>query len=1718
MIIDTLGVPAARKKLAELELSLLHLQQNVEIPNIQLVAHPLIQQAIKNASAEGSRPSISFLPDARVIEDMVAMNAIQATTVVWRQQIKQVTEKDRDPLVGTANQEINFWLNLDQVLADVERQLRGEAIALTFEVLAAGKRLGVNSAMIMQDTGFRDARDKVKSYSMLMRDFPLNELLSAPSLEKAADAVDQIFEHINRRLRAVPYPVARAIPLAEAITKDIETQIYALLRGRKLMHLNFQMFSELVHETHKVFSSYDNKIRDFVTTARDVLRKRSEKFLVVKVSAAHTSLQERLAYLRQFRHGHEQLSSTIVSILGTDPRFLVANTAMVDKSGDLNAVQEIHAAYNMIRDIDVLDVTPEGTETWVNAEQEYDDRIARVESTIIGILRSRLDAATSANEMFRVFSTFNALFVRPKIRGAVQEYQNQLIEGVKSDLSRLQDKFRHNYSNSDAFLMNTLRDIPPVSGHIIWARQINRQLDSYMEKVETVLGDGWHLYAEGQKLHLESSSFRKKLDTRPIFDSWFKETNANENAIKGAIFLVQRKRANGNKLELTINFDKKAIDLFKEVRNLHHLGFSIPHLINTAAKTAKQVYPHAMRIIDSNTVMQSTYDRSDSLGGMVMLTANFHNEVQVKLKDVSLLTWDYFKEESSRSRRSAQVVAEWSNAVSILQSKVDILSDANHKIESAISSCESCSYSSETFRTHLESLQTVVDQLILEGYTNLGTWVESLNRRLERIFTERARSAAQVWSIRFQAGAGFPSDRQGSVEDSSSPNFPDFDDLKHEIVLKNQVIVLEPPLEFARARWHSQLSSWLRIVSHLPRLRFDHYEMGAQRGDRTFSDTFAKIAYSIAVPELLDAHSAIRTAIDAVNTYVTTWLQFQALWDLRPQQLWDLLGEDLAKWLQMLTEIRKTRFTFDTSDSIKRFGSLIINYEQVQARVNAKYDSWQKDVLVKFAQHLGNHMHETYAAINKSRRDLETQTLDSSTTASAVVFITSVQDCRRSMPSWEAELKQFKLGQATLQRQRFQLDPDWLYVERVEDEWAALIEIYNRKDKLVSDQLNALCAKITAEDQTLHSRIMNSLADWNQQKPLAGDIAPEAAMTTLRMFDQRFAHHRNELGLIKLAQEALELPTNSETNLEVIVEEVQDLMSVWSAVHTIWAQLNDLKELLWSSVVPRKLRSTLEALNTTTKEMPGRMRQYAAFEFIQNVLRQYIKVNSFVLELKSDAIRERHWNKLFKTLLPQERLYLPSMTLGTIWNLNLLNHAAVLKQVILEAQGELALEQFLREVKDRWNEYILDLVSYNNKCKLIRGWDDLFVKSSDDLHALVAIKHSPHFKTFEDEALLWEDKLTRLHLLFDVWIDVQRQWVYLEGILTGNTDIQHLLPNEYSRFANINTEFFSLMRKVSLAPLVLDVIAIAGVQKTVERLAEMLQKIQKALGEYLEKERANFPRFYFVGDEDLLEIIGNSGNVLRIQKHLNKMFAGIASLQMSTDGRSITGFCSKEYETVLLSEEISLDKVPKVNEWLAILELQMRTTLAGLLHKALQQLHILLDTDLHNSGPLVELLQSFPVQVLVLAFQCASTSDVEQALSHDASRLSGLESRLNSVLGFLATIVLGDIDALLRSKCESLLTACVHHRDVLTTLIKGNVNDTQDFHWLYHMRFYHSFSQDVSEVTVKMASTSFAYGFEYLGVPDRLVQTPLTDRCYLSLTQALSLRLGGSPFGPAGTG
>lgn len=1736
------GLPGAKRKLAEFELSLLQLQQNAEIPQLSLSLHPIIRSAVETALAAHHAPTLDLIPQ-NLLGDSAFQNALQGHVNNWTKSIQNVTKTSRDVTSGSASQEIKFWLDMESALADIENQINGDGVKLTLEVLNNAKRYAATKSF-ETDTGLREQTDLVQKYNQLMRDFPIDELLAAPSLEKLHEAVDAIFSHLNKKLRICPYPVRRALLLVEAISGDLDKRIHTLMSGRALMQMPYRDFEKVMAITNGIWQTWDDNVKEFTNVVREITRRRNERFIPIKINALHIRTQDRLKYMWTFRTNHEQLHLTIRNVLSPEAGQDQADDSKAgffEEMGDVDAIQEISEAYSLLRDVDVLDVSEEGTLAWDRAETLYNERTARVENSIIARLRDRLATAKNANEMFRVFSKFNALFVRPKIRGAISEYQTQLIDNVKADIAALHERFKQQYGHSQAHSMAQLHDIPPVSGSIMWARQIERQLDSYMKRVESVLGAQWNMHSEGQRLQNESADFRKKLDVTPVYQSWLQDVTRRNIQITGRLFNINRNRASGNTLELAVNFDPQVITLFKEVRNLLWLRFTVPHAINNVSKEARRVYPYAVSLMESVRISAQTDQTISGMPDSSLLLNGYRDNVQKLVTKGMPLKWESFVHaydlhirqmpgvpgiDGARSEsKHVQFVRDFSSSVSMLQTKTVTLTSIIETVSNCTSRLKNCNYRAQVFQREITAIQAAVDRLSLEGFTNLEQWVQTTNKTIGDILLARLEEALRVWMSAFHEDENTESSSQSHDEShrpqssgSDTSQTPRFTPIVHEISMRNSLIYLDPPLDFARSSWLAQLHSWLGAICDLPLIQASRYDINVRRRSNDLGVTSFATLLSHCTSRLSSAYALIEGHLNDVSNYVGKWLQFQSLWDLQSEQVYEALGDDLPQWLAMLAEIRRSRSTFDTSEARRHFGHLIVDYEQVQVKINAKYDLWQNDILTKFAAKLGARMNEVFAEIERTRQELERSSLEASTTAQAVAFITSVQTAKRRVGAWEPEIENFRQGQTTLTRQRYSLPSDWLYVERVDHEWAALNEILDRKSRVVQDQTDALRAKILAEDKVVVQRIGETIAQWNEEKPISGSIPAEQATQILLGFESRLNKLNTDFEMVSKAKEALDIPPTSDPGLKSLLEEVTDFKSVWSNLSTIWDALNELREQPWSSVQPRKLRQSLENLINMSKDMPSRMRQYAAFEYLQNNIRQLQKTNSLLTELRSEAVRERHWVKIFKGLKPTKRYSQVSMTLGDVWDLQLAQNEKYIRDIIVQAQGEMALEEFLKQVRETWQNYSLDLVNYQNKCRLIRGWDELFAKCSENLNSLQAMRHSPYYKEFEEDASAWEDRLNRVYVLFDVWIDVQRQWIYLEGVFTGNADIKHLLPMESSRFQNINSEFFSVMKKVQRSPFVLDVLAISGVQKSLERLADLLQKIQKALGEYLERERVSFPRFYFVGDEDLLEIIGNGNDTVRVGRHLGKMFAGISGL-VTTEDSTITAFRSKEGEEVPLKQEISLAKTPKVNEWLAALELGMRTTLAESLTEAVRAFESVITADAIEPQALESYVDSFPAQVVVLGGQVWWTNAIQVALVQSGKDLSLLHTRHVNFLKQLADLVISDLDVLARKKCEHLITEFVFQRDAIEELIANDVSSSDHYLWLLRLRYvFQPTEEPTNRLQIHMADAVLPYGFEYLGVPERLVRTPLTERCFLTMTQALSQKLGGSPYGPAGTG
>ncbi|CAK3926358.1 Dynein heavy chain, cytoplasmic [Lecanosticta acicola] len=1719
------GISGARRKLADLEITLQNLQQNIEVEAPRLQIHEAVQAQLADAGGDWQAAAIQ-IPEG-IITDSSLLNRLQNMANDWIKQIRDFTRVTDDRAVGTTSQEKNFWLAMENAIEGIEVQLSGGGVQLTMKILEKAKRHGI-TASFQSDTRLKETKDKVQRYNQLFHGFPIEELLSATSIEKLRDALDDVFSHLTKKLRICPYPIRRALPLVEAISADMDARVHDLLHGRTLMHQSFADFQKIVHQVQEVWMFWDDNVKEFTNVARDVTRRRNDKFIPIKITKRHDKTQDRISYIYKFRDDHEQLQNTIANVLGpdddsTDVADGTVAPVIVEEMGDVDAAEEIAQAYTMVKDVDVLDITPEGERLWTQAEAAYNERTARVENSIIARLRDRLAVAKTANEMFRVFSKFNALFVRPKIKGAIAEYQVQLMNNVRDHIDSLQQRFTHQYGQSEAHGMAQLHDLPPISGAIIRARQIERQLNSYLGKVEDILGPKWKDHTDGQRLNQLGEGFRRKLDTKPIFDDWLRDIDRRHLSISGRLFSITQNRARGN-VEINVNFDSQVIILFKEVRNLLWLNFNVPHAITNVSKEARRVYPFAVSLMESLNTYAQTNLAIENMSEVTALLSGYRNDVQTLVAKGAPLKWDTFVLAYDVHVRQAgdgglggtgddklhvQYVRNLGNSIATLQSKVTTLSSIQTTVDAALRELQICPFTHEAFSEHLETLQRAVDQLNLESYSNIAYWVAKTNEKVVETLHTRLQQALKGWTEDFENG--YSANEQSAQREPGTPNIKTSG---HDIVMQSQLIQLEPPLEDAKAAWLDNLHAWLATVCGLSRLQASRFESALTVQSRGTLKTYSELSI-MCMDTLGELYERIEAKLSVGQTYVEEWLQFQSLWDLQLQQIQDDLGEELDLWLQLILEIRQKRETFDTSGMRRSFGHLVINYEQVQAKVNAKYDQWQHDLLGHFSSMFATRLVDVYAELQKARKDLEGQSMQASSTSQAVSFITVVQTCKRQTKVWEPEMATFRQGQQTLSRLRFQFPKDWLYVEQVDHEWAALMEVLDKKSKQIADHTEGLRTKIIAEDGVVSRRINEMTDRWREERPESGNIPPAEAVSTLENFDTELSQLQEQAEMVSKAKEALELPSSPDNMLADLLAEVQDYKSVWANLTVVWEQLNDLRDQPWNSIQPRKLRQSLDNLIKTTKEMPSRMRSYAAFEHLQSELRQLLKVNPLLTEMRSDAVRERHWVKIFKNLQPSKRYSALSMTLGDVWDLKLGPSETVIRDVIAQAQGEMALEEFVRSVREHWQNYTLDLVNYQNKCRLIRGWDDLFAKCSDHLNSLQAMRHSPYYKEFEEEASSWEDKLNRIHVLFDVWIDVQRQWVYLEGVFTGNADIKHLLPVESSRFANINSEFMNVLKKVYRSPQVLEVLNIPDVQRSLERLADLLNKIQKALGEYLEKERVAFPRFYFVGDEDLLEIIGNSNDTLRIAKHLRKMFAGVSGLTMDEES-NITGLTSREGEEVVLRTPINLIQTPKINDWLRALENGMRDTLSELLTDAVQEFEALEEED---QGGFEAYIEKFPAQIVVLATQAFWTSRVGAALQQGGDALQKLfETQVNR-LKFLAASVLRDLQPIYRKKCEHLITEFVHQRDTIEKLINGGADSPGHYLWLLQMRYdFDASAAPLDRMQIRVANATLAYGFEYLGVPERLVRTPLTDRCFLTLSQALCQRLGGSPYGPAGTG
>lgn len=1623
-------ISATKKKINELVLSLRNLDQVIQTPDLSVTLHPIIKEAISRGA--NLHNYTEYIPD-ETLNDSAFLNNIQTIVNVWVRSIQSVTKMNREVSDGSAADEINFWNSMETTLTAIQNQLDSEGVQLSLEVLKYAKRYHA-TVSFFSDIEIKEAMATAADYNKLMKDFPLHELLVAENLEKVEEAIVLILNHL-KKVKLTSYPISRSLPFLEAISSDLERKLKPMLAD--IMSYSFDEFSKEVNQLNSIFETWDRQVKEFTNVARELLRKRGEKFLFVRINFKTAPMKDRIQEAHSFRLSHNELTGTLSKI-------------QMDQ-------KELDYAYQAISEVNVFADEPQ----WLEAKKTYNRRVQEIENQIVDNLRDTLDKSRNSNEMFQAFEDYRYLLERPRIRGATQEFQSQLLSIVKDEIFQLQASFT---KKSDENTLANLHDYPSVAFTLLWAKQVESKLDFLIDRLELVLGKDWNLYAEGQKISAEINAFKKKLNSKPIFDEWL--STATESKVDGNILRI----AKGKDFKLEVNFDDKLMRLFKEVRALSWQGFQIPHQVVLSSRQVKKVYPHAVVLNESVSAFPKMLLQAEALNDFKLLVFSEKTKIYQLIEDCLSIQWGTLAkaydlkniEIQTTEDLKAQQITELEHSITELQTKIELASRYKYEMSEYFQLLQTCDYSYENFKDLISNIQKLIDQINFDGFSNVNSFVTKLNSRLKKALIDRC------------------------LNEIITP-----DETVHCLIIGSSVSV-SPPLESSKVIWLSAFQQRINTITKQSRI-FERNLTNQNSNSSLLDEEDLRKLYS---------HSAyFISLIDDYylksSEFINFWSQFEALWNFQSDEIYQDLNID--DWLEVLDEVKKSRQTFETNETSRSYGSYVINYEEAREKVRSRFASWNKDLSLKFALYLSEAIKATHDSIIKAKTFLVSKKLNLSSVEDTIQIVTKVQEFKDLLKEVDDRAMKFKRGQSILMRQRFKFPSDFVYCEQIENDYEALSELTSKKANAVDSQMDVIKKNIETESQRLENSISQARDNWNESKPTSNTCGPADAANSLENFEQTFIALNDRKVLVNKAASLLSIHIMITADLTSCLQELKDLKSVWMAIQGLWNTLDSLKQLRWYDIKPRQLRKELEQLLVTTRSMPIRVRQHQPFQVFLKTVSDLSSSQKYIISLKEDHIKERHLKSLFKNL---QKPYRSSLTVGDVWSLNLILNADLVQSVIDQASAEKVLEDTLQSVRAFWEQASFETFSFHGQA-LVKNLASLLEQASNDCQSLESMRNSPYFRVFEEETVQWEVKLNKLHQIIDKWIEVQRQWVDLDGVFDIKSGIRKLLHSEASRFQMVSNEFISALKRVYKHNFAIEILGLVDLQDIFERVSDSLSRITKALGEFLEKQRDLFPRFYFIGNEDLLEIIGNMGDFGRISKHLKKMFAGVNDIKMDKQLSCITDIISAEGEIVTLVDPIKLSNYSRVDEWLAQLDYEIKHTLSFLVEHSLAAF---------KTTGFKEWLKLYPAQVILLTLQIEWTKVTENLIPSN-----GYDNYI-SILDQYLEILAAERKTMISS--ESFIIEIIHQRNTLKRLKDANVKIISDFLWISQQRFYYlpSISDPLKKLEVKQGMKKFIYGFEYFGVMERLVYTPLLENCFLAMTGALDQGLGGSPFGPAGTG
>mgnify|MGYP003961386239 CR=1 FL=1 len=1612
------------------------------------------------------------------------------------------------------NSELEYWKRRANRFSGIIEQLNNKECKMVF---------GVLGALVTKSTTFKkmrtididltdtsnEAKDNVKYLSSLVQ---FTEPLYSGTPSDIVDALPGLINNVQ-----MIHTISRYYNTSERMTT-------------LFVKITNQMIKNCKDTIERDGYIWKQDINSLLKNLEDVLR------LNVAYQTQYKAARDKLAQQpngKQFDFNELQIFGDFELFCGRVQKLIEVFTTIQQfttlTQHNIDGMQGISDQFNQIvknleaaASSDVLDSAHPGFDT---DAKRFNEEIEELEQKLQVFINSSFESISSTENALLLLKKFQSLLTRKTLKKELKSKYTVIFHnyGLQlENIKKLYEKHKTNYERHKKY-PPLIRNCPPVAGNVNWCRQLLQKIQEPMKnflQIEAVMNG-----KESKKI---IKTYNKVAQALCGYEALY--LNAWMNSIEKAKAGLNATLLIKHEQKLYVNYDRQILQLIRETKWLLRMGIDVP----TSAIAVLQQEQKFKKYFNDLTFIVNEVER---IKGMIIpvteeLMKPMILSLEQKIKPgLLILTWSSMNIENYIARVS-QALKQLESCVikvqDIVENRIDLNLNAIGKTllvnippDQSFSLFEFVEIQHRHIKakSHMlniknQEVEKAVEDMInilvpkdTDPYPTLAVQqlLEYYNKRtLQAILHTTIKSLNSVKKRIGSRSSGFL-----NVDNKRKPFF------KVNVLLTIPEVSLNPKLDDVQKAINKAAIAVLEFSHNMSVWKYTDDQSGS------FYDRVACDKGIVKVVLLLTG--GMHGLKQQVYEYLRSFYRFDYLWKDNKEESYNKFMNSGPTLYEFDSELKRFRSIEETITKITdsyNIGSLSLETQELKLELQAQAKSWKDYYATNMHERTKDKLYKIISDLDVSHKAMLTEIDDLQNLGYVMNVLKGIRDNETEIDLNFSEIEE---KYALLARYN---------VDIPQEETDAVFDLRYKYNKLrelslqKSDQISQLQGGFRTELIDSVERFKHDVAQFSHEFSIKGPsqegISPHEAMERLKKFQRLFEERDRKYKTYSEGEKLFGLEVNEYPELEDIDTKLQLLQRLYDLYLNVLNKISGYGEILWKDLDFDSIAEDVSILEAQCKKLPKKLRHWQAYKELRKKIEDFLDLKPLLEQLKNNAMRDRHWDAIQDMAGKPFKLEEDAFKLKHILEVDLLQYGEDVEDICIGAVKEEEIENKIIVIEADWKDEQLVFAEFKHRGFLmLKGQEtqDIIEKIEDSQMTLGSMMSSRYLTPFRDQVKGWLATLTQVGDNIEQWLGVQAMWSYLEAVFTSG-DIAKQLPAEAKRFVSIDKNWVKIMNKANEVRNVIE-FCYENDMLTFPYLKEQLEQCQKQLSGYLETKRNLFPRFYFVSDPSLLEILSQSSDPHSIQEHLSQIFDSIAKVEFAPENRKakkkqkpqITTMISGGGKKLKFREPVVC--AGNVEDWLGSMEAIMQASVKDVVRKASREVKGM------DSSKVEDFIKNYPAQVTLLGIQFLWTEDCETAILRyaktDKKALTECKKKNNALLVQLSELTTNDkLSKIDRRKIETLITIQVHQKDVFDEMARKKVKDISSFDWQKQARFY--FNNDVDTCEVKICDIDFEYCNEYLGVKERLVITPLTDRCYITLAQALGMKLGGAPAGPAGTG